>query len=164
MKMHYLKIFLGIFVVLSVTRFMPPPPNFTSLIALSFYVPVFLGIRFLPAVIFSFALSDIFIGYHHLLFFTWGSVLIIGLISKYFKKNLIWRISGVLTGAFLFYIVSNFGVWILGSYGYTFDGFFKCYIAAIPFFGYSLISTVVFSLIFETIYKIYKAKNLLSYK
>ena len=68
MKMHYLKIFLGIFVVLSVTRFMPHPPNFTSLIALSFYVPVFLGIRFLPAVIFSFALSDIFIGYHHLLF------------------------------------------------------------------------------------------------
>ena len=83
---------------------------------------------------------------------------------KYFKKNLIWRISGVLTGAFLFYIVSNFGVWIFGSYGYTFDGFLKCYIAAIPFFGYSLISTVIFSLIFETIYKIYKAKNLLSYK
>ena len=47
-------IFLGIFLSLAASRFIPHPPNFTSLIALSFYVPVFLGIRFLPALIISF--------------------------------------------------------------------------------------------------------------
>ena len=41
--MNYLKITLGIFIVLAASRFIPHPPNFTSLIALSFYVPLFLG-------------------------------------------------------------------------------------------------------------------------
>ena len=59
MNMNYLKIFLGIFVALAASRFVPHPPNFTSLIALSFYVPAVLGLRFLPAVVLSFALTDI---------------------------------------------------------------------------------------------------------
>ena len=35
---------LGIFLALAVSRFVPHPPNFTSLIALSFYIPVLFGI------------------------------------------------------------------------------------------------------------------------
>ena len=38
-----LKIFIGIFFCLAVSRFIPHPWNFTSLLALSFYVPAFLG-------------------------------------------------------------------------------------------------------------------------
>ena len=86
--MNYLKIFLGIFVALAASRFIPHPPNFTSLIALSFYVPALLGIRFLPAVILSFVLTDIFIGYHNWLLFTWGSVVIIGFVSRYFVSDM----------------------------------------------------------------------------
>ena len=41
--MNYLKISLGIFTLLAASRFIPHPPNFTSLLALSFYVPVFLN-------------------------------------------------------------------------------------------------------------------------
>ena len=72
-------IFFGIFLSLAASRFIPHPPNFTSLIALSFYVPVFLGIRFLPALIISFAITDLIIGYHSGTHWTWGSVLLIGL-------------------------------------------------------------------------------------
>ena len=57
-------ILLGIFTSLAASRFIPHPPNFTSLIALSFYVPALLGIRFLPALIISFAITDLIIGYH----------------------------------------------------------------------------------------------------
>ena len=35
--MSYFKVSLAIFVVLAASRFIPHPPNFTSLIALSFY-------------------------------------------------------------------------------------------------------------------------------
>ena len=77
--MNYLKVTIGIFLVLAASRFIPNPPNFTSLIALSFYVPVLLGIRFIPALIFSFLITDLIIGFHHTIFFTWGSVLLIGL-------------------------------------------------------------------------------------
>ena len=49
--MNYLKISLGIFTALAASRFIPHPPNFTSLIALSFYIPALLGTRFIPALI-----------------------------------------------------------------------------------------------------------------
>ena len=81
MIMNYLKISIGIFLALAASRFIPHPPNFTSLLALSFYVPAILGLRYIPALILSFAITDLFIGLHGLTLFTWGSVIFIGLIS-----------------------------------------------------------------------------------
>ena len=69
-----------------------PPTKFTSLLALSFYVPAILGLRYLPVII-SFALIDIVIGYH------WG-ILYLG--KCFFNridsklKTLITRMSGAL--------------------------------------------------------------------
>jgi len=42
---NYIKISVGILIVLSASRFVPHPPNFTSLIALGFYVPLLSGIN-----------------------------------------------------------------------------------------------------------------------
>ncbi len=156
--MNYLKITTGIFLILAASRFVPHPPNFTSLIALSFYIPAILGIRFLPAVLLCFGITDIIIGFHGTILFTWGSVIFIGLISTKFLKNFLHRISGALVGALIFYIVTNFGVWSLGSYGYTLGGFVTCYILALPFFGYTVISTLLFSLLIESVYKFYLLK------
>ena len=142
------------------SRFIPHPPNFTSLLALSFYVPVIFGLRYLPVLLISFAITDFIIGYHTGTFFTWGSVFLIGLISQFFAKTLIFRMSGALIGALIFYIVTNFGVWVSGMYGYTFNGFVTCYTLAIPFFAYSVISTLIFSIIFEIFYKSYQLKIL----
>ena len=162
--MNYLKVSTGIFLVLAASRFIPHPPNFTSLLALSFYVPAILGIRFLPALIISFFITDLIIGFHGVTFFTWGSVIFIGLGSKFFTKTILNRISGSLLGACLFFIITNFGVWSLGSYGYTLDGFFLCFVLAIPFFTYSLISTFIFSGIIEALYKCIVYKKFLFLK
>ena len=151
--MNYLKVSTGIFLVLAASRFIPHPPNFTSLLALSFYVPAILGIKFIPALIISFLITDLVIGFHNLTLFTWGAVILIGLGSKFFLKNIVNRVSGSLLGACLFFIITNFGVWSLGSYGYTLIGFITCYTLALPFFGYSLISTFIFSGIIEIFYK-----------
>jgi hypothetical protein len=151
---NYLKISLSILCALAASRFIPHPPNFTSLIALSFYVPALLGTRYLPALIVSFLITDLFIGLHGVTLFTWGSVLFIGLLSQYFISNLKQRIGGALIGACLFYIITNFGVWSLGTYGHTLEGLILCYTLAVPFFGYSLISTFFFSTIIETVIKL----------
>ena len=151
--MNYLKVSLGIFLALAASRFIPHPPNFTSLIALSFYIPALLGLRYLPILILSFIITDLFIGFHGVTLFTWGSVVIIGLFSKYFIKSILSRVSGALIGAFVFFLITNFGVWSLGSYGYTIEGFILCYTLAIPFFAYNIISTSIFSAIIESIYK-----------
>lgn len=140
--------------IIAASRLVPHPPNFTSLLALSFYVPAMLGVRFIPALILSFVITDYFIGFHNTVYFTWGSIIFIGLISKYFTENIIKRVLGALLGSVLFFIITNFGVWSHGSYGYTFDGFLLCYTLAIPFFTYSLISTFIFSGIIETLIKL----------
>ena len=77
-------------------------------------------------------------------------------ISKYFKIGIIKRISGALIGAFIFFVVTNFGVWLLGSYEYSLNGLIICYTLAIPFFSYTLVSTLIFSTIIETILKFVK--------
>ena len=100
--MKYFLTSIGIFSALALSRFIPHPPNFTSLIALSFYIPVFFGLRFMPALLISFAITDLIIGYHSGTHWTWGSVLVIGLISQYFTKNLTWRLSGALLGSCIF--------------------------------------------------------------
>ena len=156
--MEKISICLGIFLALAVSRFVPHPPNFTSLIALSFYVPAIFGRQYIPAVILSFAITDLVIGYHYGTFYTWGSVLLIGLISNFFGKTLIKRLSGALVGAIIFFIVTNFGVWISGMYEYSLNGIISCYTAAIPFFAYSAISTILFSFLIEIFYKIYQFK------
>jgi len=147
--MKYLKISISIFLALALSRFIPHPPNFTSLLALSFYIPAILGVKFIPALLVSFFLTDLIIGFHAVTIFTWGSVFLIGLMSKFFLQNISSRLLGALLGAIIFFVITNFGVWSLGSYGYNFEGLILCYTLAIPFFGNTLISTIIFSTMIE---------------
>ena len=57
-------------------------------------------------------------------------------------------------GSFIFFIISNFGVWAMGSpgvydipYEKNLSGLLQCYILAIPFFGNTFLSTLIFSYI-----------------
>ena len=147
--MNYFKISLGIFIALAASRFVPHPPNFTSLLALSFYVPAILGLKFLPALVISFVITDMYIGFHELVFFTWGSIIFIALISKFFEQNLKKRMFGCLIGVLIFFILTNFGVWSMGSYGYSLNGLITCYTLALPFLGNTLVSTLLFASIIE---------------
>ncbi len=162
--MKYLQISVGIFIALAASRFIPHPPNFTSLLALSFYVPALLGVRYLSVLLISFAITDLIIGFHSITLFTWGSIVVIGLMSKFFISNIINRILGALLGACLFFVITNFGVWSLGSYGYSLEGLLKCYTLAIPFFTQSIISTLFFSLIIEFVVRAIKDKSLIFQK
>ena len=158
--MKTFNICFGILIALSASRFIPHPPNFTSLLALTFYIPVFFGLRYLPFVIISFAITDMVIGYHTGTHWTWGSILLIGLAAPLFKKNITSRISGAFLGACVFFLITNFGVWASGMYGYTYQGLVSCFILAVPFFAYTATSTLLFSAVIETIYQYYKNRFL----
>ena len=96
--MSYLKFTIGIFIILAASRLIPHPPNFTSLIALSFYVPLIFGKIYIPVVLLSFVITDIIIGFHNTLFFTWGSVVLIGIFSKFFiSTDIKFRLIGVVS-------------------------------------------------------------------
>ena len=156
--MRFLKFSAGIFLLLSISRFVPHPPNFTNLIALSFYIPVLFGRKFIPIILLSFLITDLLIGMHNLTFFTWGSVVIIGIFSSFFKNSLKNRFFGVFLSSIIFFIISNFGVWLLGGYEYNLSGLALCYFMAIPFYSNTLISTIIYSILIEVVY-FYFQKN-----
>ena len=57
---------------------------------------------------------------------------------------------GALIGMNFYYHNFEFN---LGSYGYDLNGIVLCYTLALPFFAYSIISTIIFSVVIETVLK-----------
>src|SRR5687767_6295057 len=82
-----------------------------------------------------------------------ASVTIIGF---FINKNKIGQIfAGSLAGAVYFFLVSNFMVWIGGGldinnqpYPKTFNGLLLCFTEGLPFFKWSVLSTLIFNGIF----------------
>ena len=130
-------------------RVIPHPPNFTPVIALSFYLPILFGLWSIPFIIMSFAITDYFIGFHSLLIWTWSSLVVVGILSK-FSIGFKTRLFLVIASSFTFFVVTNFGVWLTSSfYEQTLNGLFTCYVMAIPFYTNTLISTALFSGLIE---------------
>lgn len=150
--MNFYKTSLLVFFLILVSRLFPHPPNFTSLIALSFYIPALLGRKYIYTLIIGFIVSDLYFGMHQVILFTWGSIFLIGYSSKFFFRSFKTRSIANIYAAFLFFVITNFGVWLTGSYGYSFEGLITCYVMAIPFFTNTLISTMIYGLIIEIIY------------
>src|SRR6185436_16501701 len=71
--------------------------------------------------------------YVYLGFFT---VVIIGGFLKNTKP--LTLVAGSLLSSAAFFLISNFGVWMTGNYPPTSEGLVACYVAAIPFFRFTL--------------------------
>ncbi len=161
MLSNYTKNFIIIsFISILVSRLLPLPPNFTSTIAIAFYIPALFGYRFIAVALAAFILSDLILGLHNLLLFTWGSLLFISLFSKFFK-NYYYRIGGVILSCLIFYLVSNFGVWLFSEiYTHDIEGITLCYLMALPFFQNSIVSSLIISVVVEILLSISFFKNL----
>ena len=89
----------------------------------------------------------------------WQNYLLIAsitIIGFFINKNKIGQIFiGSLAGAVYFFLISNFMVWIGGGwdinnqpYPRSFGGLMLCYSEALPFFKWSVLSTLIFNGIF----------------
>ena len=67
------------------SRLIPHPPNFTSAIALAFYLPALFGLKYVILSLTAFILSDLLIGMHNLVLFTWGSIVLVGIFQNILK-------------------------------------------------------------------------------
>jgi hypothetical protein len=100
--------------------------------------------------------SDAILGVHSLILFTWGSLMLIALIGLWLRERRDWlHLTAASFGAaVLFYVVTNFGVWLLGYYPMNLKGLVDCYVLAIPFFRTMLVSTLVYSFVFFGLYEL----------
>lgn len=74
---------------------------------------------------------------HHFPLFTWLGFMTVGLLGWPLRHRFSWgRMAGCsLAGSVVFFLISNFGVWLDGTlYALTLGGLINCYWAGIPFF------------------------------
>ena len=165
LESYYLPIVL--ILILSFSRLIPHPPNFTPIIAVAIISSYFFKNIYLSCatLLISMLLADAFIGFYSNMLFVYLSLLLIVFIFHKISEKMNFKnlfICGFI-GSLIFFIISNFGVWVLGNpgvldipYEKNFNGLIECYVLAIPFFGNTFLSTLIFS--YPAIF-IYKSLN-----
>ncbi|MEK7510388.1 MAG: DUF6580 family putative transport protein [Patescibacteria group bacterium] len=162
MNTRFLFMFLFLGMGLSIaTRFLPHPPNFVSIGALSFFVGVYAvkvsrWYLLIPLVVM--VVSDMFLGLYDwkIMAVVYMSFLATGLIGFLVarKRNLCTVILGSLGGALLFYLTTNFAVWAFsGMYPLTPAGLLTSYAMALPFFRNTILGDLFYTGLFFGLYE-----------
>lgn len=157
----WISIGLGVLAILS--RIWITIPNFSPILGVGVFATYALGKRVgIGITLASIVVSDIVLALTQTWTSFWGFmsfqpvvygalilVMLVGyLINKKAKAHTV--LGSAIVGSLLFFIVTNFFVWLdfygWGMYTKDFTGLVQCYIAAIPFFKWSILSDIIFSM------------------
>ena len=141
------KIVLLIIIFGIICRLIPHPPNFSPVTAIA----LFGGLNFsdkriafsIPLVVLFF--SDLILGISMINLFVYTGFLTIVFLGTKIKSI---KFGNIILSSFIFFLISNFGVWIIG-YPKNIEGLILCYTMAIPFFGYSIAGDLFFGYLFK---------------
>lgn len=133
-----------LFMVIAVlTRLVPHLPNFTPVTAIALFGGLYLSNKVmayaLPLTVM--AISDLFLGFSSITVFVYFAFVVVSFIGTQLKKA---SFSAILLSSVSFFIITNFGVWLLG-YPKTWTGLAECYTLALPFFRNALLGDFFYS-------------------
>ena len=141
------KIVLLIIIFGVICRIIPHPPNFSPVTTIA----LFGGLNFtdkriafsIPLIVLF--LSDLILGISIINLFVYTGFSIIVFLGTKIKSI---KFGNIILSSFIFFLISNFGVWIIG-YPKNIEGLILCYTMAIPFFGYSIAGDLFFGYLFK---------------
>ena len=142
-------------VLLSVTllgRWLPHPPNFSPILAVAVFAGFALrGPASLLLVMGSVFVSDLWLGFHDLMWVTYPCLLLITGAGTCLPrpalnpKSWFWWLGTGVSAAVLFFLVTNLAVWWFSEmYPHTAAGLTDCFVMALPFFHNSMLSTCLY--------------------
>ena len=158
---------VSLILVLSFSRLIPHPYNFTPILAAGvfggFYFKNFILSLFV--VIISMFVGDLIIGFHSTMSLTYSALAAaagIGtLIKKFNFKEII--LSGI-SSSVIFFLITNFGSWLtMAMYEKSFSGLLQSYVMGIPFFHNTLLSTLIYLLVVKFTLEFVNKKKLFSF-
>lgn len=132
------------------TRLLPHPPNMTSVTALALFGGAYFGNRWLAFALPLLALlgSDLLLGFYpgmEVQYLSFAVIICIGLTLRR-RRSLARITAAAVAGAVSFFVLTNFGVWALGTlYPRTLAGLEACFVAAIPFFRNMLVGDLFYT-------------------
>ncbi|MEY2916372.1 MAG: hypothetical protein RIS73_86 [Bacteroidota bacterium] len=158
----------GLILAAAITRLIPHPPNFAPIASLAIFGgSVITNKKYalvlpLGALLLSDILFELFTttqGFYDISqSFVYGAFILITFLATQIKKvNTINILLACIWSGAIFFILSNFGVWLTGIYyPKTFTGLIACYAAAVPFyknelFGNMLLNTFMSNMFFTAL-------------
>jgi len=157
-----LLILSGLLLLAAISRMIPHPYNFAPIGAMSLFGAAYFSNKKLAFILplLAFFVSDLLV--NNILYadyytgfvlispgfyWTYGAMIAIVfagiLILK--KINIQRVIGGAISASVLFFIISNFGVWLTSpAYDISLQGFIACYTMAIPFFHMSVVGDLFY--------------------
>lgn len=142
------------FVILGLLfRVIPHPANFSPIFAIALFGGTYFADKRLALLVPLAALfiSDFFIGFYApmVMASVYAGLVLTGLLGLWLKNHKsVASILGIaVASAILFYLLSNFGVWLNPVSGYPKDlaGLCQCYLLALPFLKTTLASNLVYT-------------------
>lgn len=129
--------------VAALFRLLPHLPNATPIAAMALFSGVYFTNKKYAFIIplLAMFLSDLFLGFSLITLFVYAAFILVGYIGIISKKM---NVKTILISSISFFIITNFGVWLIG-YPKTLNGLLECYTLAIPFFRNSLIGDFFFA-------------------
>ena len=169
--MNKLAILTGIILTAALTRLLPHPMNFSPIAAMALFGGAYFGKRTTALLIPLAALwlSDLVL--NNTIYdsfydgFTWitpsfywsyGVFALLAMAGTYFlQKPTTTRVLGAsLSASLVFFLVSNFGVWLeSGMYPKTATGLTACYAAGLPFLSNTIVGDLVYTGILFGVYQ-----------
>lgn len=137
-------------------RFVPHTANFTPVAAIAIFAGVYLNKKqALIVPLLLMVISDIFLGMHNVVLFTWGSFILVTFLGAWAKHHKTFKaiVSISVVSSVLFYVVTNFGVWAMGWYPRTAKGLLDCYILGLPFLRTFTVATLIYMAVFFGAYE-----------
>ncbi len=168
-----------VFLILSTAflRVLPHPLNVAPVGAISLFgaayfkknwqiyllplLAVFLSDLYLNNVVYSKFFNHTFIWFYKGFYWVYGSYILTSIwgIYLYKKVNVQRVVVGALGSVTIFFMVSNFGVWLNGSlYSSNWSGLLNCYINALPFLKNSLLGDIIYTSILFGVFELLKIK------
>ncbi len=143
-------VLVGIILATAFSRLIPHPPNFTPLIAVALLGGATLHKKYLAfgIPVLAMFIADMVLGFHQTMIWGYSAMMLIAFLGMGFKQNKSMVNIGIqsVIGSLVFYLISNFGVWMTGMmYPKTVSGLGACYVAGLPFLTNTLASTVLYS-------------------
>ena len=151
----------GLIFIAALTRLLPHPPNFSPVEAIALFGGAFFASKHWAAIVplVAMLVADVALGALHGASYasylgghTFWSVYACIAVSVVLGFGLRGRVSGErvigysLAGSILFFVVTNFAVWLFDPmYPKTAAGLGACYVAAIPFFRWTVLGTMFYS-------------------
>ena len=134
--------------VAAMSRLLPHIPNVTPIAAMALFAGAHLSDRrvSLLLVLGAMFLSDLFIGFDPTSPFVYFALGLTVLLGGTITGGAASVGSRSLIGSGTFFLITNFGVWMVQSlYPKTFEGLLLCYTAAIPFFRNAVVGDLIYT-------------------